>query len=82
MILQAGAIDWLVTLPLGKGATYNHVVASFKENCFRSPELNWKQAEEVWHQVLGVNERIDDFVTSLTDAARRLNFRRKYNIAP
>ena len=74
ILLQEGAADWLTTLPNGTIATYDELVAAFKNNYYRSPELKWKEAGDLWNQVQGPNERVEDFVTRLRKAARRLNF--------
>ena len=45
----------------------------FRQNYFRSPQLKWKDAAQLWEQGQQPNERVQDFVTRLRCAARRLN---------
>jgi Retrotransposon gag protein len=74
ILLQEGASDWLVTLPQADTMRYDELVAAFKANYFKSPELRWREAGEIWNQAQKPDERVDDFVTRIRRAARRLNF--------
>jgi hypothetical protein len=74
ILLQEGASDWLVTLPQADTMTYDELVVAFKANYFKSPELRWREAGEIWNQAQKPDERVDDFVTRIRRASRRLNF--------
>jgi hypothetical protein len=49
-------------------------VEAFKRNYFRSPEIRWREAEELWATTQNDRERIDDYVCRLKKKARRLGF--------
>jgi hypothetical protein len=74
ILLQGGAGDWLATLPNATQMSYVELTNAFKANYYRSPELKWKEAGALWNQAQGPSERVEDFVTRLRKAARRLNF--------
>jgi hypothetical protein len=74
ILLQGGAGDWLSTLPNAAQMSYGELTNAFKANYYRSPELKWKEAGALWNQAQGPSERVEDFVTRLRKAARRLNF--------
>jgi hypothetical protein len=74
ILLQGGAGDWLATLPNAAQMSYVELTNAFKANYYRSPELKWKEAGALWNQAQGPSERVEDFVTRLRKAARRLNF--------
>jgi hypothetical protein len=74
ILLQEGAGDWLSTLPNAAQMSYGELTNAFKANYYRSPELKWKEAGALWNQAQGPSERVEDFVTRLRKAARRLNF--------
>jgi hypothetical protein len=71
---KGGAGDWLSTLPNAAQMSYGELTNAFKANYYRSPELKWKEAGALWNQAQGPSERVEDFVTRLRKAARRLNF--------
>ncbi len=73
ILLQEGAADWLSVLPPAIKASYSDLVEAFKTNYYKSPELKWKEAGALWNQAQGDEERVEDFVTRLRKAARRLN---------
>jgi hypothetical protein len=72
-MMHDGAADWSSTLKLEDTATYGALLRTFKENYYKSDQLKWKEASELWNQRQGVTERVDDFVTRVRRAARRLN---------
>ena len=73
MMMHEGAADWLATLPLVDRSSYQRLTAAFTSNYCRSPELKWKEAGDLFNQKQGPDERVEDFVTRLRKAARRLN---------
>lgn len=73
ILLHGGAADWLSTLSSVDTATYASLLAVFKANYFKSEQLRWKEASELWNQPQGPTERVDDFITRIRRAARRLN---------
>jgi hypothetical protein len=74
LLMRDRAADWLLTLPKEDSATYARLVEAFKKNYFRSPELRWREAEELWATTQDDGERIDDYVCRLKKKARRLGF--------
>jgi hypothetical protein len=70
VLLREGTGDWLSTLPNAAQMSYGELTNAFKA----SPELKWKEAGALWNQAQGPSERVEDFVTRLRKAARRLNF--------
>jgi hypothetical protein len=74
LLMRDRAADWLLTLPKEDSATYARLVEAFKRNYFRSPELRWREAEELWATTQDDGERIDDYVCRLKKKARRLGF--------
>jgi hypothetical protein len=74
LLMRDRAADWLLTLPKEDSATYDRLVEAFKRNYFRSPELRWREAEELWATTQDDGERIDDYVCRLKKKARRLGF--------
>ena len=72
ILLHEGAADWFSTLPRARKATYNELLAAFKGNYYKSPELKWKEAGALWSQAQAPEERVEDFVTRLRKAAKRL----------
>ena len=73
MMMHEGAADWMATLPEVAKRDYRRLAEEFKTNYYRSPELKWKEAGDLFNQVQGPNERVEDFVTRMRKAARRLN---------
>jgi hypothetical protein len=73
ILLQEGEGDWLSTLPDAAQMSYAELTNAFKTNYYKSPELKWREAGELWNQAQGPSERVKDFVTRLRKAARRLN---------
>ena len=73
MMMHEGAADWLATLPLADTSNYHRLTAAFTSNYCRSPELKWKEAGDLFNQKQGPDERVEDFVTRMRKAARRLN---------
>jgi hypothetical protein len=74
ILLQEGAGVWLSTLPIAAQMSYAELTNAFNANYYRSPELKWREAGELWNQAQGPSERVEDFITRLRKAARRLNF--------
>jgi hypothetical protein len=74
LLMRDRAADWLLTLPKEDSATYSRLVEAFKRNYFSSPELRWREAEELWATTQDDGERIDDYVCRLKKKARRLGF--------
>ena len=72
ILLHEGAADWFSTLPVVHKSTYGALARAFKNNYYKSPELKWKEAGALWNQAQAADERVEDFVTRLRKAARRL----------
>jgi hypothetical protein len=68
------ASDWLTTLPNKIKNDYRRLLEAFRTNYYKSSELRWKEVGALWNQVQGLDERVEDFVTRLRKAAKRLNF--------
>jgi hypothetical protein len=74
LLMRDRAADWLLTLPKEESARHAPLVEAFKRNYFHSPELRWREAEELWATTQDDGERIDDYVCRLEKEARRLGF--------
>ena len=74
ILMHDGAADWLMTLPNAYHMTYAALTQAFRDAYFKSPELQWREAGDLWNQAQRADERVEDFVTRLRKAARRLNF--------
>jgi hypothetical protein len=74
MLMHEGAAHWLTTLPNADRQDYERMVNAFKANYFKSVELKWKEAGTLWSQAQGPDERVEDYVTILRKAAKRLEF--------
>jgi hypothetical protein len=72
IMLHEGAADWFSTLPAEQKAQYTDLVKAFKANYYKSAELKWREAGQLWNQAQGAEERVEDYVTRLRKAARRL----------
>ena len=46
----------------------------FKQNYFRSPELKWRDASDLWSQPKRPHESVADYVVRMRKAAKRLEF--------
>ena len=73
MMLQDAAADWLVGLPRVEALSLPELQEQFRKNYFRSPQLQWKDASDLWGQGQQPTERVQDFVIRLRRAAKRLN---------
>ena len=73
MLMRDGAADWLATLDATKTASWDRLLAEFKATYFKSPELKWAQARDLFRDPMRVGERVDDFVIRTRRAALRLN---------
>jgi hypothetical protein len=74
LLMHEAASDWLTTLPNADRQDYERLVNAFKTNYFKSDELKWKEAGTLWSQAQGPDERVEDYVTKLRKAAKRLEF--------
>jgi hypothetical protein len=72
IMLHEGAADWFSTLPAEQKTQYTDLVKAFKANYYKSAELKWREAGQLWNQAQGAEERVEDYVTRLRKAARRL----------
>jgi hypothetical protein len=61
-------------LPNAAQMSYTELIHAFKTNCYKSPELKWRETGELLIQAQSISEKEADFVTRLRNAARRLNF--------
>jgi hypothetical protein len=73
MFMREGAANWLSTLAEYTLRSYESLKRAFQENFFKSRELLWKEAGDLFNQMQRPEERVDDFVTRLKRCARRLN---------
>lgn len=73
MFLRDGAADWYSTLSDHARGTYCNLRGAFIENYFKSPDLLWKTAGDLFSQTQRPEERVDEFVTRVKKCARRLN---------
>jgi hypothetical protein len=73
ILLRGPAAQWLSTLPPEVTHSYPALLEQFKTSYFKSPELRWADASNVFKQIQKAGERVDDFVTRVRHAARRLN---------
>jgi hypothetical protein len=73
MFMREGAANWLSTLTEYTLRSYESLKKAFQENFFKSRELLWKEAGDLFNQMQRPEERVDDFVTRLKRCARRLN---------
>jgi hypothetical protein len=48
LLLSNGVVDWLMTLTASEGVSYAQLAEALKKSYFRSPELKWREAEELW----------------------------------
>ena len=72
-LMREGASDWLSTLEPAKTATWDVLLREFKATYFKSPELKWAQARDLFNDPMRTGERVDDFVIRIKKAAKRLN---------
>jgi len=72
LLLRSGAADWLSTLSDNQTATYADLRKAFIDNYFQPPELRWKETGQLWSQVMGPTEKVEDFVNRLRKSAKRL----------
>ena len=74
IILQQGAAGlWVHTLPTASKNSIAALVQAFKENYFRSPELKFQDASELWSRPQKATEPFNDYLTRLRRGANRLN---------
>ena len=73
MFMRETAADWLSTLPGTVSSSYQALRKAFVEKFFKSRELLWKEAGNLFNQTQRPDERVDDFVTRLKKCAKRLN---------
>jgi predicted metallo-beta-lactamase superfamily hydrolase len=73
MFMREGAANWLSTLTEHTLRSYESLKRAFQEKIFKSRELLWKEAGDLFNQMQRPEERVDDFVTRLKRCARRLN---------
>jgi hypothetical protein len=74
MMMQGDAADWLTTFLETGRRDYACLVKAFKNNYLKSEELKWKDAGAQWSQRKGPDERVEDYVTRVRKAAKRLQF--------
>src|SRR5664279_304232 len=67
------AQDWLQTIPSTESKSFALLSAAFKETYCPSPELIWKECQQIWQKGQGADESVDAFVTRLRKGARRVN---------
>lgn len=73
-ILMSGtAADWLATLSANKTSNFDVLVREFKATYFRSAELRWHDASNLFNVPMKESERVDDFIVRIRKAAKRLN---------
>jgi hypothetical protein len=73
MFMREGAANWLSTLTEYTLRSYESLKRAFQDNFFKSRELLWKEAGDLFNQMQRPDERVDDFVTCLKRCAQRLN---------
>ena len=73
ILMRDSASDWLSTLDQSKTATWDALIREFKATYFKSPELKWAQARDLFNDPMRAGERVDDFVIRIKRAAKRLN---------
>jgi len=73
LLMRSSAQDWYTTLRPEEKATFDTIIAAFREAYCPSPELVWSEASKVWRQDQHVGESVDLFVTRLRKAARRVH---------
>jgi hypothetical protein len=73
MFMRDGAAQWLSTLPAQTTRSYFALKQAFRDNYFKSRELLWKEAGDLFNQSQRPDERVDDFVIRLKRSAKRLN---------
>jgi Retrotransposon gag protein len=74
IILQQGAAGlWVQTLPTSSKSSLPALVQAFKDNYFRSPELKFQDASELWSCPQKATEPFNDYLTRLRRGANRLN---------
>ena len=71
--MREGAADWLSTLSPEKTASWDELIKEFKATYFKSAELKWAQARDLFQEPMKDNERVDDFVIRIRRAAKRVN---------
>ena len=79
--MRGDAADWFETLEPNESQSFAFLSAAFKEVYCASPELIWKECQDIWKQVQGADESVNAFVTRLRKCARRVNFNDSLNYA-
>jgi len=73
ILLREGAADWLLTLKPDECNTFEALLKAFKSNYFKSEQLRWREAADIWNSPQGPEEKVGDYVTRLRKNARHLN---------
>ena len=76
MMMREGAADFLNAFLASceNEPSYDDLQEAFKNNYFKSPELKWRQASDLWSQSQGATESVTDYVTRMRKLGRRLEF--------
>ena len=73
ILLTGTAADWLATLSVTKTSSFDALIREFKATYFKSPELKWSEARNLFNDPMKAGERVDDFIVRIRKAAKRLN---------
>ena len=73
MLQHENASDFISTLPNASRLSLEGLKQAFKQNYFRSPELKWRDASDLWNKPQQPQELVADYVVRLHKAAKKLH---------
>ena len=72
LLMRQGAQDWISTLDPDIVANYRLLLAVFKKQYFRNPNLRWQEASNLWTDTQRKGESVNDFIARLRRNAMHL----------
>jgi hypothetical protein len=73
LLMRQNAQDWLSSLDDETVTDYRALLEAFKRQYFKSPNLMWKQAADVWQEIQKPSESVSDFITRVRRNTAQLN---------
>jgi hypothetical protein len=73
LLMRQNAQDWLSSLDDETVTDYRALLEAFKRQYFKSPNLMWKQAADVWQEMQKPSESVSDFITRVRRNTAQLN---------
>lgn len=73
LLLKDGARYWFDALPDNSKDTFVHIKESFQAQYKRDESNKWRDAAAVWSTSQGVNQSVEDYITTVQQKALRAN---------